>query len=41
MSRLVTHYPSEWHSEHDISYVTANLIALKDSAPRNGGPIFW
>lgn len=41
VSRLVTHHPSEWHSEHNISYVTANLIALKDPAPRNGGPIFW
>lgn len=41
VSRLVTHYPSEWHSEHNISYVTANLIALKESTPRNGGPIFW
>jgi glycosyltransferase involved in cell wall biosynthesis len=41
VSRLVTDYPSEWHSEHDISYVTANLIALKESTERNGGPIFW
>jgi hypothetical protein len=41
VSRLVTSYPSEWHSAHNISYVSANLIALKPSAPRNGGPIFW
>ena len=41
VSRLVTDYPSEWHSAHNISYVTANLIALKDPAPRNGGPILW
>jgi O-antigen biosynthesis protein len=41
VSRLVTEYPSDWHSAHNISYVTANLIALKDSAPRNGGPILW
>jgi O-antigen biosynthesis protein len=41
VSRLVTSYPSEWHSVHDISYVTANLIALKDSAPRNGGMVLW
>jgi hypothetical protein len=31
----------EWHAAHDISDVTANLIALKDLAPRNGGPILW
>jgi O-antigen biosynthesis protein len=41
VSRLVTHFPSEWHAAHNISYVTANLIALKEPAPRNGGPIFW
>ena len=41
VSRLVTHYPSEWHAEHNISYVTANLIALKESTPRNGGAILW
>jgi O-antigen biosynthesis protein len=41
VSRLVTHFPSEWHAAHNISYVTANLIALKGPAPRNGGPIFW
>jgi SAM-dependent methyltransferase len=41
VSRLVTGYPSEWHAEHDISYVTANLIALKEATPRNGGAILW
>jgi 2-polyprenyl-3-methyl-5-hydroxy-6-metoxy-1,4-benzoquinol methylase len=40
-SRLVTHYPTDWHETHDISYVTANLIALKDGAPRNGGVLLW
>lgn len=40
-SRLVTHYPTDWHEQHDIAYVTANLIALKDGAPRNGGPLLW
>lgn len=40
-SRLVTHFPTEWHQAHDISYVTANLIALKDGTPRNGGPLHW
>ena len=29
VSRVATSYPSEWHAAHDISYVTANLIALK------------
>jgi hypothetical protein len=24
-----------------IAELPANLIALKDSAPRNGGPILW
>lgn len=38
-SRLVTHFPSEWHQSHLISYVTANLIAIKDGSPRNGGPL--
>ena len=40
-SRLHTHFPSEWHQQHDISYVTAHLIALKDGAPRNGGRLAW
>jgi GT2 family glycosyltransferase len=40
-SRLVTHYPTDWHQQHDISYVTANLIALKDGTPRNGGELLW
>lgn len=36
LSRLVTYYPSEWHEQHRISYVCANLIAIKDG-PRLGG----
>jgi glycosyltransferase involved in cell wall biosynthesis len=36
VSRLVTYFPSEWHEQHNISYVEANLIALKDG-PRQGG----
>jgi hypothetical protein len=36
-SRLVTYYPSEWHSKNDISYVVANLIAMKEGAERCGG----
>lgn len=37
VSRLVTYFPTEWHEAHRIPYVTANLIALKDRTPRNGG----
>jgi glycosyltransferase involved in cell wall biosynthesis len=37
VSRLVTYFPTEWHEQHRVPYVTANLIALKDSTPRNGG----
>jgi SAM-dependent methyltransferase len=37
VSRVVTYFPTEWHEQHRIPYVTANLIALKDSTPRNGG----
>lgn len=37
VSRLVTYFPTEWHEQHRIPYVTANLIALKDATPRNGG----
>ncbi|BCJ57536.1 glycosyltransferase [Micromonospora endophytica] len=36
-SRLVTYYPSDWHKAHHISYVAANLIAIKDDGVRNGG----
>ncbi|MFJ9864413.1 glycosyltransferase [Streptomyces sp. NPDC101165] len=38
-SRLVTCYPTEWHSQNDISYVVANLIAMKEGAARCGGPL--
>ncbi|WP_133913124.1 glycosyltransferase [Streptomyces sp. NBC_00582] len=38
-SRLVTYFPSEWHSENDISYVVANLIAMKEGAARCGGKL--
>ncbi|MGL5819151.1 MAG: glycosyltransferase [Phycicoccus sp.] len=40
-SRLVTTYPTDWHERHDISYVVANLIALKGDMPRNGGQIWF
>lgn len=35
-SRLVTYFPSEWHEQYRISYVCANLIAIKDG-PRQAG----
>jgi SAM-dependent methyltransferase len=38
-SRLVTYFPSEWHSEKNISYVVANLIAMKEGAARCGGEL--
>jgi SAM-dependent methyltransferase len=40
-SRLYTAHPTEWHAQHDISYVTANLIALKEPMDRNGGSYLW
>ncbi|MFB6962656.1 glycosyltransferase [Streptomyces sp. NPDC056309] len=36
-SRLVTYFPTEWHSKNNISYVVANLIAMKEGAARCGG----
>ena len=33
---LQTYFPSDWHKQHNISYVNANLIALKDGE-RQGG----
>jgi glycosyltransferase involved in cell wall biosynthesis len=36
-SRLVTYFPTEWHTQHDISYTAANLIAQKDGSERCGG----
>lgn len=41
VSRLVTHFPSPWHAEHDIPYVAANLIALKGQDTRDGGIVRW
>jgi O-antigen biosynthesis protein len=41
VSRVVTGFPSDWHAAHNISYVTANLIALKEPMDRNGGLVFW
>ena len=36
VSRLGTYFPDSWHAAHQIPYVCANLIALKDG-PRQGG----
>jgi O-antigen biosynthesis protein len=41
VSYLRTYYPSQWHAEHLIPYVQANLIALKPDGDRNGGIINW
>jgi glycosyltransferase involved in cell wall biosynthesis len=38
VSRLVTYFPNEWHEQHLISYVMANLIAVKDG-PRLAGEL--
>jgi SAM-dependent methyltransferase len=38
ISRLETYFPTEWHQEKLISYVCANLIAVKDG-PRQGGQL--
>jgi glycosyltransferase involved in cell wall biosynthesis len=35
-SRLATLFPSDWHKQHNISYVQANLVAIKEG-PRQGG----
>ena len=32
-----TYFPSEWHQQQNISYVQANLIALKEDSERFGG----
>lgn len=36
-SRLVTFFPSDWHSRNNIPYVVANLIAMKEGSDRCGG----
>ena len=38
-SRLVTYFPSDWHAHNNISYVGANLIAVKEDSVRCGGPL--
>lgn len=39
VSRLRTFFPSPWHEQHNISYVQANLIAIKGKMPRHGGEL--
>ena len=36
VSRLVTFFPNDWYQQHNVPYVNANLIAIKDG-PRQGG----
>lgn len=36
ISHLSTYFPSDWHKQHQIPYVNANLIAIKDGG-RQGG----
>ena len=36
VSKLETFFPSDWHKEHNISYVCANLVAVKDGPPIAG-----
>ena len=36
MSRLVTYFPNDFHREHNISYVCANLIAVKEPIKLGG-----
>jgi SAM-dependent methyltransferase len=37
VSRLETYFPSEWHQAHNISYVRANLVAVKTPHTRDFG----
>lgn len=40
VSRIITHFPSDWHKEHNISYIDAQLIAVKDGY-RPIGECLW
>jgi hypothetical protein len=40
VSHLGTYFPTEAHAEMMISYVHANLLAIKNG-PRQGGPLLW
>ncbi len=39
-SRVMTFFPSDWHREHNILYVGANLVAIKDG-PRIAGELLY
>lgn len=39
VSRLATVFPTDWHRQHQIPYVFANLIKLDGLTERNGGEI--
>lgn len=41
VSRMLNYYPTPWHEQHNIVYVKANLIAVKDGMDRNGGACHW
>lgn len=38
ISHIRTYHPTAWHEQVNISYVQANLLAVKDG-PRQGGPL--
>lgn len=40
LSRCATYFPTEWHKEHNISYVNAELIAHKPGK-RQPGELLW
>jgi len=40
VSRVLTWFPSDWHKQHDISYVDAQLMAIKDGF-RAPGECLW
>lgn len=37
VSRLRTFFPTDWHQQHNIPYVQANLIAIKEAGRKYGG----
>lgn len=40
VSRMSTFFPSDWHRQHNILYVNANLVAVKDG-PRIAGELLY
>jgi len=36
-SKVLTYFPNEWHRDHNISYVQANLVAVKKESRDFGG----